>query len=113
MPKKAAHSLEASSKTVALPKELNEVAEMLKSQDIKVIDQAVEAWSAFAAIKPEAADKLLAKVGVYADGEWDQGARFSRNDEDRQKPLSYALLSLLSRRPPVHEGLSSEKTSRH
>lgn len=104
MPKKAAHSLEASSKTVALPKELNEVAEMLKSQDIKVIDQAVEAWSAFAAIKPEAADKLLAKVGVYADGEWDQGARFSRNDEDRQKPLSYALLSLLSRAPADTRG---------
>lgn len=99
MPKKAAHSEDASSKSVALPKELSKVAEMLKSQDIEVIDQAVRAWSDFAAIKPEAADKLLAKVGVYADGEWEQGARFSRNDEDQQKPLSYALLSLLSKAP--------------
>lgn len=104
MPKKAAHSLEAPSKSVALPKELSEVSQMLKSQDIKIIDQAVEAWSAFAAIKPEAADKLLAKVGVYADGEWDQGARFSRNDEDQQKALSYALLSLLSKAPAGTRG---------
>lgn len=105
MPKQAAaHSLEPSSKSVALPKELSEVAEMLKSQDVAVIDQAVQAWSVFAATKPEAADKLFAKVGVYSDGEWDQGPRFSRNDEDKQKALSYVLLSLLSRAPAGTRG---------
>ncbi len=105
MPKHAAaHSLEPSTKSVALPKELSEMAEMLKSQDVAVIDQAVEAWADFAAIKPEAADKLLAKVGVYSDGNWDQGPRFSRNDEDKQKALSYALLSLLSRAPAGTRG---------
>ena len=97
MLKQTVHSLEPSAKSVALPKELSEVAEMLKSEDVAVIDQAVEAWTNFAAIKPEAADKLLAKVGVYTDGEWNQGARLSRNDEDKQKALSYALLSLLSK----------------
>ena len=44
MPKQTVHSLEPSAKSVALPKELSEVAEMLKSEDVAVIDQAVEAW---------------------------------------------------------------------